>query len=74
MTNLEIAALPVSEKLQLMESLWDSICREPSVEAGMPSWHKEVLAERLRRFDLGDEPVSAWSEARKRIREQTGGQ
>lgn len=74
MTNLEIAALPVSEKLQLMESLWDSICREPLVEADMPSWHKEVLAERLRRFDLGDEPVSAWPEARKRIREQTGGQ
>lgn len=53
MTNLEIAALPVSERLQLMESLWDSICREPSVEPDVPSWHKDELTERMLRLDCG---------------------
>jgi putative addiction module component (TIGR02574 family) len=74
MNSLEISNLPVSEKLQLMESLWDSLCRETSGESEVPSWHQEVLAERLHRLDNGEEPVSSWGEAKKRIREQTESQ
>jgi len=74
MTNLEIAALPVSERFQLMESLWDSICRESSVELDAPSWHKDVLIERMLRLDSGEEPVASWRDAKKRIREQTESQ
>ncbi len=73
MTHLDIATLPVSEKLQLMESLWDSICREPSGEPKVPAWHEEVLAERMSRLDSGEEPVSTWQDAKKRIRKQTEG-
>jgi len=71
--HLDIAALPVAEKLQLMESLWESLCREDSGEPAVPAWHKEVLAERLSRLDNGDEPLSTWQDAKKRIREQTEG-
>lgn len=53
MSSLEIAALPIAEKLQLMELLWESLCRETSGSPNVPSWHGEVLAERIRRFDSG---------------------
>lgn len=71
MTQLEIADLPLREKLQLMESLWDALCHEEAGEAVMPSWHAEVLAERLGRLGTGQEEVSSWEEARQRIRAQT---
>jgi putative addiction module component (TIGR02574 family) len=73
MNHLDIAALPVAEKLQLMESLWDSLCREDAEAPTVPAWHQEVLAERLSRLDSGEEPLSTWQDAKKRIREQTEG-
>ena len=71
MTQLEIAKLPLQERLQLMESLWDSICREPSGEPTMPAWHKTVLDERVARLDAGQEPLIPWEEAKKHIRAQS---
>ena len=70
MTQLDIAKLPIQERLQLMESLWDSLCREPSGEAPMPTWHQQVLDERLARLDVGEEPLIPWEEAKKQIRAQ----
>lgn len=35
-----------------------------------PAWHKDVLAERLRRLDNGNETTSSWTEAKERIRAQ----
>ncbi len=71
MTEFDIAAMPAAERLQLMESLWDSFCREISGGESIPAWHGDVLAERLRRLDSGEEPTSPWSEAKLRMRAQT---
>lgn len=71
MTSIDLAAMPAAEKLQLMESLWDAFCREADGDVKSPAWHGEVLAERLRRVDAGDEVISPWNEAKQRIREQT---
>lgn len=71
MTRLEIAKLPLQERLQLMETLWDSLCREPSGEAPMPTWHQQVLDDRLARIDTGEEPLIPWEEAKQLIRAQT---
>jgi len=71
MTQLEIAELPLQEKLQLMESLWDAICHEPSGEPSMPAWHATVLVGRVARLATGEEPVSSWEEAKRRLRAQT---
>ncbi len=68
MTQLDIAHLPLPEKLQLMESLWDSLSREPAVDQTMPSWHEAVLEERLARLDAGEEELISWQEAKQRIR------
>lgn len=72
MTQLEIANLPLREKLHLMESLWDALCHDPDGEPIMPSWHGEVLAERLARLDTGQETVTSWDEAKQRIRAKVG--
>lgn len=67
MTTADISKLPVAEKLLLMEQLWESL--RVQAESGVaPAWHKEVLAERLRRLDTGNEPTSPWAEAKERIR------
>lgn len=50
-----------------------NLCCEDSGEPAVPAWHQEVLAERLNRLDSGEEPLSTWQEAKKRIREQTEG-
>lgn len=72
MTHMQITALPLAERIELMESLWDSICHEPIVTQAIPAWHDEVLAERLERLDSGEDPVSPWEEAKVRIRERAG--
>jgi len=43
----------------------------PRVQAdssAVPAWHKDVLAERLRRLDTGNEPTSSSAEAKEGIR------
>ena len=70
MTTIDIVKLPTAEKLRLMESLWDSLCMTPSDEIKLPNWHTEVLTERIRQLDVGNEAASSWSEAKERIRRQ----
>ncbi len=51
---------------------WDGLHAQAN-GGSIPTWHWDVLAERLRRLDSGTEPVSSWEEAKKRIRTQAGG-
>lgn len=67
MTTADIAKLPIAEKLLLMEQLWDAL-RVQADSSVVPAWHKDILAERLRRLDSGSEPTSDWAEAKERIR------
>lgn len=41
----DIESMSVSEKLQTMESLWDSLLDEKT-EVASPQWHEQVLASR----------------------------
>lgn len=70
MTTADIAAMPVAEKLKLLEALWDSLCAESDSTLASPAWHAEVLEERLQRLAAGAEPTSPWREAKDRIRAQ----
>ena len=73
MSNIEIAAMPIVERIQLMEVLWDSMCSETSGVLDVPLWHRSVLAERLKKLDNGEDEISDWSDAKKRIRIQAEG-
>lgn len=61
MTQSELAALPLAERLRMMEDLWDSLS---SHEAAVPAWHKDVLDARARDLDEGRETVSDWEIAK----------
>jgi putative addiction module component (TIGR02574 family) len=66
MQTAELVVLPLAERLQAMEALWDSLCRDQTLV--VPAWHQEELSKRLTSLDSGEELVSPWEEAKKRIR------
>jgi hypothetical protein len=45
--------MSVIERLQAMETLWDSLVDEES-EIESPKWHQEILEERKRKIDTGN--------------------
>lgn len=71
MTVIDIAELPVAEKLKLMEALWDSLSAGTEGELRSPGWHETELERRLHRLEAGEETVASWPEAKERIRAQT---
>jgi hypothetical protein len=71
MTHTDLAKMPVSEKIQLMESLWESLSNDAVAAAAVPAWHGDVLANRQVLLDQGEEPESTWGDAKQRIRDQT---
>jgi putative addiction module component (TIGR02574 family) len=58
--------LSVSEKVRLLERVWDSLCSK-SGDVRSPDWHREVLEMRKRRIEEGRATVSPWSEAKARL-------
>jgi hypothetical protein len=70
MTVLEIDSvrqLPRSEKLQIMETLWDDLSRSDT-EMDSPAWHRQALEETERRVGCGSEPLMDWAEAKQNLR------
>jgi len=47
----DIYNLPASEKLHLIEQLWDRLDDD---DITSPDWHKEVLDERKKRYNNGE--------------------
>jgi len=53
MKTLEIKKMSRIERLQAMESLWDSLMDEES-EIESPEWHRGILEERKRKIETGE--------------------
>ena len=64
--NTPLDSMSVSEKLQLMEDVWTSLCQNTG-DVQSPEWHEEVLSERRRRLEAGETKVSSWDEAKARL-------
>ena len=47
----DLFALPASEKLHIIEQLWD---RLDDADVISPSWHQDRLEERKRRYDRNE--------------------
>jgi len=63
----ELRALPIAERLQLVEDLWDSIAED---QHSLPD-HPDVIAEiraRKARFEANPSSGISWEEAKRRIR------
>jgi putative addiction module component (TIGR02574 family) len=48
----EIKAMPIEQRMLLMEQIWDSLCHEQQ-EINSPSWHQQILEERMRLIKSG---------------------
>jgi putative addiction module component (TIGR02574 family) len=62
----DLRALPVAERLSLIEVLWDSIDAETAA-LPLPQWHRDEIDRRLDALDAGDSTGAPWSEVRERI-------
>lgn len=63
------AELTVSQRLDLITQLWDSI--PDSLEAlPVPEWHKEELDRRLQDADANPEVGIPWEQTKKRLFEK----
>lgn len=64
--ELQLNTMSVAEKVQLLEQVWDNLCRE-SGDLRSPEWHAAILRERHRQIENGTMKVSSWDEAKVRL-------
>jgi len=59
----EIHQLPLNDKLQIMEAIWDDL-RSNAEAVLVPDWHKKLLDERRNVVEQGKEQVLEWDEVK----------
>lgn len=59
----ELSRLNKSEKIILVEALWDSIASDPE-QVDVPEHHRSILEERLQTLDKDTYNGKAWDEIR----------
>jgi putative addiction module component (TIGR02574 family) len=62
----ELRALPVDERLKLIEDLWDSIAADADA-VPLPDWHRAEIDRRLDALDAGASVGAPWDEVLRRI-------
>jgi len=62
----ELEALSVSERVQLVEDLWDSIARS-SEEIPIPQWQKDELDRRKQNYLRNPESGQTWDQMKQDI-------
>ena len=68
----QVFGLPFSEKLQLLEDLWDSIAQD-SEQIPILDWQKEELAKRKAAYLNNPDSGSSWEAAKERIQSGQSG-
>ena len=63
----DLNALPVADRLTLIEDLWDSIEAESYDRVPLPDWHRTEIDRRLNSVDDGTSIGASWAEVRRRI-------
>jgi putative addiction module component (TIGR02574 family) len=63
----QIEKMSVTERLQAMDQLWDSLTRDGD-EIPSPDWHQEVLAHRKARAQRGEAKFLTLDQLRSRLR------
>lgn len=68
-TQIDIEKMSISEKLRIMELLWDDLCHAES-DIPSPQWHENVLMERENLIRDGKDEFVDWDQAKKEMRQQ----
>ena len=63
---LHIERMSVTERLQAIDQLWDSLTRDGD-EIPSPDWHQEVLADRKTRAQRGEAKFLTLDQLRSRL-------
>ncbi len=63
----QIESMSVTERLQAMDQLWDSLTRDGD-EIPSPGWHQELLADRKARVQRGEAKFLTLDQLRSRLR------
>lgn len=64
--KVDIEQISISERMQLVEAIWDSILASPE-RLPVTNEQKEVLAERLEKHQLKPTEGSSWQVVRDRL-------
>ncbi|HEX9975151.1 MAG TPA: addiction module protein [bacterium] len=67
--ELNFEQMSISEKLRIMEFLWDDLCRTES-DIPSPQWHESVLMERENLINNGRDEFIDWDDAKKEMRKK----
>ena len=59
MSISEVKRLPLAEKLQIMEAIWDDL-RAQAERVPVPQWHRDLLDERRKAVEEGREELLNW--------------
>ena len=68
-STVDLREMTTPDKLRLMEALWQNLSATSSAVVS-PEWHGEVLAERDRLIESGEESFIDWENAKKQLREE----
>lgn len=63
---LELETLPIPERVQLVEDLWDSIARS-NEEIPIPQWQKDELRRRKQNFLQNPDSGQTWDQVKTDI-------
>jgi putative addiction module component (TIGR02574 family) len=63
----EIGKLNLSEKLLLIEDVWDSIAQS-NTELPLPEWQKRELDKRYKEYTEGKQTLHEWQSVHEEIR------
>lgn len=64
----DTSRLSSTEKIALMERLWQDLTASPDLEP--PGWHEAVLNERENEWKMRDQVSQDWSEAKEELRRE----
>ena len=64
MQAIEISKMSVTQRLQIMEDLWDSL--RTGQEIDPPNWHEEVLAARTKNIQNGRTTFTSLQELKRK--------
>jgi putative addiction module component (TIGR02574 family) len=67
MNIAELKKLPLNEKLQIIEVLWEDL-RNQEEAVPVPEWHKKMLDERLKAVEEGREEILEWDDIKHDLR------
>lgn len=63
----QINTMSAEERLQSMECLWNAMIA--AGEATAPAWHRDLLIERRRRLESGEDELMSVAESKRRLHE-----